>query len=320
MNTSKSHSKKESLLRFVNQQRILLILILLAAFMCVFIDNFATMDNLMKIARQVSVYGIIAVGMTFVIMTGGIDISIGSTVALGGVVAAALDLAGMPFTVSIMGALAAGALVGFINGTLIAYGKMLPFVATLGMLNVVRASALIVTNGSALYGMSDIYMKLSAGYLFGVIPYPVVIMLLVFLLGGILIKHFKLGRFFLAVGGSRESARLAGVNAKAVTLTAYILCGALSSFAGLLLSSRLGTAQPNTAAGYEQTVIASVVIGGTSLLGGTGKMIGTLWGTLILGLVSSALNQMGVQSFYQTLVTGLIVIIAVLFDVSKKDS
>ena len=305
--------------KFVNSQRILLILIAMAIIMSLLIENFATVGNIMTIARQVSVYGIIAVGMTFVIMTGGIDISVGSTVALGGVVASMADLAGCPLIISIFIAILFGLAAGAINGFLIAYCKMLPFVATLGMLNVIRAASLIITKGSALYGMSDSFLKLSAGYLWGVIPYPVVIMLAVFLLGGILIKHFSLGRFFLAVGGNEESARLAGVNTRRVKLSAYVIAGGLTALSGVLLASRLGTAQPSTGSGYEQVVIASVVIGGTSLLGGTGSMIGTLWGTLILGLVSSALNQLGVQQFYQTLVTGLTVIIAVLFDVLKKD-
>ncbi|MDO4515119.1 MAG: ABC transporter permease, partial [Lachnospiraceae bacterium] len=281
--------------------------------------GFSSLANIMTIARQVSVFGIIAVGMTFVIMTGGIDISVGSTVALGGVVAAMSDLAGNPLIVSILLAVLVGLLAGTVNGVLISYGKMLPFVATLGMLNVIRATSLIITNGSASYGMSDPFLKLSSGYLWK-IPYPVIIMLVIFLIGGIVIKHMRLGRFFLAVGGNAESARLAGVNVKRVVMSAYMIQGALAALAGVLLAARLGTAQPSTGTGYEQTVIASVVIGGTSLLGGVGSMIGTLWGTLILGLVSSALNQLGVQQFYQTLVTGLIVIVAVLVDMLKKDT
>ncbi len=318
MNQKTTKSFKNSVVRFFNSQRILLVLIFLALVMSLTIENFASVGNIMTIARQVSVYGIIAVGMTFVIMTGGIDISVGSTVALGGVVASILDLAGMPVVVSVIGAVLVGVIAGGINGFLVAYCRMLPFVATLGMLNIIRATALIITNGSAKYGMSDSYLFLSSGY-FWVIPIPVIVMLLIFLLGGILIRRFTLGRYFLAVGGSDESARLAGINTKAVKLSAYIICGALSALAGVLLSSRLGTAQPSTGQGYEQTVIASVVIGGTSLLGGVGSMIGTLWGTLILGLVSSALNQLNVQQFYQTFVTGLIVLIAVLLDVMKKD-
>lgn len=305
--------------KVVSSQRILLILLGMFIIMCILIEDFASVGNIMTIARQVSVYGIISVGMTFVIMTGGIDISVGSTVALGGVVASMADLAGMPLAVSMLLATLVGLAAGLVNGVLVSYGRMLPFVATLGMLNVIRAAALIVTNGSALYGMSDAFLKVSSGYLWGVIPYPVIIMLVIFLVGGILIRHFSLGRFFLAVGGNEESARLAGVNTKMVKMLAYAICGALSAFAGVLLAARLGTAQPSTGTGYEQTVIASVVIGGTSLLGGTGSMIGTLWGTLILGLVSSALNQMNVQQFYQTLVTGLIVIVAVLIDVLRKD-
>jgi len=320
MNKIKTNtSVKNPILAFANSQRILLVLIFLMLLMSLTIENFASVDNIMKIARQTAVYGIISVGMTFVIMTGGIDISVGSTVALGGIVAGVLNKGGMPVFMCILAGIAVGVLVGLINGFLIAYCKVLPFVATLGMLNVIRALALIFSNGQAVWGMSDPFLNISAGYLFNVIPYPVLIMLVIFLIGGILVRHFSLGRFFLAVGGNEESARLSGVNTKAVKLAAYIICGALSSLAGVVLASRLGTAQPSVGTGYEQIAIASVVIGGTSLLGGVGSMIGTLWGTLILGLVNSALNQLGVQAFYQTLVTGLIVIFAVLFDVMKKE-
>jgi ribose/xylose/arabinose/galactoside ABC-type transport system permease subunit len=256
--------------------------------------------------------------MTFVIMTGGIDISVGSTVALGSVVAGMLNINGFALPLCLVCAVVTGLLVGAANGFLVAYCRVLPFVATLGMLNVIRALALITTNGKAVWGMSESMLGISAGFLWFV-PMPVAVMICVFLAGDVIMRHFSLGRFFLAVGGNRESARLAGVSTRIVEMSAYVICGGLSGLAGVVLASRLGTAQPSVGGGYELIVIASVVIGGTSLLGGTGSMIGTLWGTLLLGLVSSALNQLGVQSFYQTLVTGLIVIMAVLFDVMKKD-
>lgn len=316
MNTL-GNRKKSSFLQILNSQRILILLILMTVAMSLTIDNFASADNLLKIARQVSVYGVLAVGMTFVIMTGGIDISVGSTLALGGIVAGMLDTMGYPLVVSIGGALIAGFIVGAINGYLVAYCKLLPFVATMGMMNLIRGLSMIISDGKAIYGVSNSFLNISAKYLW-IIPVPVIIMLSIFLIGYILLKHFSGGRYILAVGGSREAAKLAGIDEKKVEASAYIISGVLSALGGVILASRLGTAQPSAGGSYELTCIASAVIGGTSLLGGTGSMAGTLWGTLILGLVASALNQLGVQAFYQTMVVGGIVIAAVLFDKLRK--
>ncbi len=306
------------LLQFLNSQRILFVLILLIAVMSLTIKNFASIDNIMKIARQTAVYGIVSVGMTFVIMTGGIDISIGSTLALGGIVAGLLNSNGMPLLPSIVFALAAGGLIGAINGFFVSYCRILPFVATLGMMNIIRGLALVLSDGQAVWGLSDSFLAISASYIW-VVPVPVLIMVAVFIIGHFVLRDFSVGRYFLALGGSEEAAKLAGVNIKWMKMLAYILNGMLASASGIVLASRLGTAQPNAGTSYELVCIASVVIGGTSLTGGVGSMIGTLWGTLILGIVNSALNQMGVQAFYQTMVTGGIVILAVLFDKMRKE-
>lgn len=307
-----------SILKILNSQRILIVLIFLTVIMSLAINNFASLDNIMKIARQVAVYGIVSVGMTFVIMTGGIDISIGSTLALGGVVAGLLNAGGMPLIPSIILALLAGGVVGAINGFFISYCRILPFVATLGMMNLIRGLALILSGGQAVWGLSEDFLAISASYIW-FIPVPVIIMVVVFIIGHFLLRDFSIGRHFLALGGSEEAAKLAGTNTKRVKSMAYIICGMLASASGIILASRLGTAQPNAGTGYELVSIASVVIGGTSLSGGVGTIIGTLWGTLILGLVSSALNQLGVQAFYQTMITGGIVILAVLFDTLRKE-
>jgi len=301
----------------INSQRILIVLVALTAIMSLTIDNFASIDNIMTIARQVAVYGIVSVGMTFVIMTGGIDISIGSTLALGGVVAGLLMNSGMNIFLAIIITLVVGGLVGAINGVLITYGKILPFVATLGMMNLIRGLALVLSDGQAVWGLPDNFLKISSSYLW-VIPVPVIIMIVVFIGGHFLLKDYSIGRYFLAVGGNQEAAKLAGINTKRIITLAYAICGMLASLSGIVLASRLGTGQPSAGVGYELISIASVVIGGTSLLGGVGSMTGTLWGTLILGLVSSALNQLGVQAFYQTMVIGAIVLLAVLFDNHRK--
>ncbi len=306
------------LLQFLNSQRILFVLILLIAVMSLTIKNFASIDNIMKIARQTAVYGIVSVGMTFVIMTGGIDISIGSTLALGGIVAGLLNSNGMPLLPSMVLALAAGGLIGAINGFFVSYCRILPFVATLGMMNIIRGLALVLSDGQAVWGLSDSFLAISASYIW-VVPVPVMIMVAVFIIGHFVLRDFSVGRYFLALGGSEEAAKLAGINTKWMKMLAYIISGILASASGIVLASRLGTAQPNAGTSYELVSIASVVIGGTSLTGGVGSMIGTLWGTLILGIVNSALNQMGVQAFYQTMVTGGIVILAVLFDKMRKE-
>ena len=318
MNRKVQIRNSSEILKVLNSQRILIVLIFLTIVMSLTINNFASLDNIMKIARQVAVYGIVSVGMTFVIMTGGIDISIGSTLALGGVVAGLLNSGGMPLLPSILLALLAGALVGAINGFLISYCRILPFVATLGMMNLIRGLALILSGGQAVWGLSEDFLAISASYVW-FIPVPVIIMVTVFIIGHFLMHDFSIGRHFLALGGCEEAAKLAGINTKKVKSLAYIICGILASASGIVLASRLGTSQPNAGTGYELVSIASVVIGGTSLSGGVGSIVGTLWGTLILGLVNSALNQLGVQAFYQTMVTGGIVILAVLFDTLRKE-
>lgn len=315
---SRKNSSGRKAVRILNSQRILILLILMVIIMSLTINNFASIDNLMKIARQVAVYGVMAVGMTFVIMTGGIDISVGSTLALGGIIVGMLDKAGYPLAISVIITLAAGLLVGAINGYFVAYCRLLPFVVTMGMMNLVRGFSMVISDGKAIYGLNTPLLKISSSYVW-LIPVPVIIMSVIFIAGHILLTHFSIGRFFLAVGGNREAAKLAGVNERFVEASAYAISGLLSALGGVILSSRLGTAQPSAGSGYELTCIASAVIGGTSLAGGTGTMLGTLWGTLILGLVNSALNQLGVQAFYQTMVTGAIVIAAVLFDKLRKN-
>ncbi|HYE83586.1 MAG TPA: ribose ABC transporter permease [Clostridia bacterium] len=311
--------KRNDILKLVLQQRILLVLIALCTVITIFIPPFLTVENLLNVARQISINGIVAVGMTFVIITGGIDISVGSTVALGGVISGLAIKQGMPVELAILAALLAGGIVGAFNGALISYFRILPFIATLGTMNLIRGLTLAVCNGQAIWGLPPKFLYLGTGYL-SWIPVPVIISLVIFIIGHFLLKDFSIGRYTIAVGGNEEAARLSGVSVKKVKMFAYILCGILSSASGIILAGRLGTAQPNAGMGYELIAIAAVVIGGTSLLGGKGTMAGTLLGALILGVVSNSLNLLGVSSFYQTMITGGIVIIAVLVDMMKKES
>lgn len=306
-----------AILRFLLDQRALIVLIVLCAVVGYLIPTFLTTKNLLNVLRQVSITGIVAVGMTYVIITGGIDISVGSIVALSGVVAAMALKQDLGIPIAILLALAAGAGVGIFNGLLIAYGRVLPFVATLGTMYLVRGFALIVTNGQAMWDLPKSFLTIGTGYFVG-IPIPVIITLAIYLSGHFLLKNFVFGRYVLAVGGDEESARLCGVAVRRVKLFTYVLAGVLTSLAGVVLAARLGSGQPSTGDGYELTAIAAAVIGGNSLSGGRGTVMGTLIGALILGVVSNALNLWGVASFWQTVIAGAIVLIAVLADTLRR--
>lgn len=304
-------------LKFALKQRTLLVLVILFIVVSIFIPSFFTVNNLLNVLRQVSITGIVAVGMTFVIITGGIDISVGSTVALGGIITGLLLKAGWGIAPSIILALFAGASVGLFNGVIIAYGKVIPFVSTLGAMYLIRGLTLIVARGQAIWGLPPTFVLIGTGYFLG-IPIPVIITAIIYLFGHILLKYFAFGRYTFAIGGDEEAARLCGVAVKRVKMLNYAFCGLLSSTAGVILAGRLGSSQPSVGMGYELIAIAATVIGGTSLVGGRGTIIGTLLGALILGIVRNALNLLGISDFYQTVITGCIVIIAVLMDTLKK--
>ena len=311
-----------SLTKFLVAQRTIIILILFLILLCAvigyLIPSFLTFQNILNVLRQVSITGIIAVGMTFVIITGGIDISVGSIVALCGVITAMALKSNVPIFPSILLALIVGIVAGLLNGILVAYGRVMPFVATLGTMYLIRGGTLIVAKGQAIWGLPDQFIKIGIGYFLG-IPIPVIITLVIYILGNVLLKHFTFGRYVLGVGGDEESARLCGVPVKKIKLLTYGLCGLLSGVAGVVLAGRLGSGQPSVGRGYELIAIAAAVIGGNSLSGGKGSVFGTLIGAFILGVVSNALNLWGVASFFQIVITGGIVIVAVLADKLKKN-
>ncbi len=310
-------SKARRALTVLVNQSTLLVLLVLVTVTAILIPEFLTVNNILNVLRQVSITGIVAVGMTLVIITGGIDLSVGAVVALGGVAAVASLSAGFSVPLSIMFALAVGFGVGAFNGGVIAYANVSPFVTTLGTMYIIRGMTLVVTNGEALWGLPSRFARIGTGYVFG-IPIPVLIMLSIYLAGFLLLRYFVFGRYVLAVGGDEEAARLCGIPVKSIKMYTYALCGMLAALAGVILSGRLGSAQPSVGAGYELIAIAATVIGGTSLAGGKGTMLGTLIGTIILGVVSNALNLWGVASFYQTVIIGCIVLAAVLVDKLRK--
>ena len=308
----------KTVVRFIVAQRALLVLVILCVILGLLLPPFLTTRNILNVLRQISITGIVAVGMTFVIVTGGIDISVGSIVALCGVVTAAALQAELGLFVAILAGLLVGGTVGLINGLLISYGRVMPFVATLGTMYLFRGISLIVTGGQAIWNLPESFIEIGTGYVLG-IPIPVIITFLIYMGGHLLLNRFTFGRYTLAIGGDEEAARLCGVAVQRTKLLTYGLCGLLSGGAGIVLAARLGSGQPSVGDGYELTAIAAAVIGGNSLMGGRGTLWGTLMGAMILGVVSNGLNLWGVAPFFQTVVTGCIVIVAVLADQHSKN-
>lgn len=278
---------------------------------------FLTVSNILNIAQQTTINAVIAVGLTFVIITAGIDLSVGSIMAFAGVVMASLLKADQPMIIAISIGLLAGGLCGLINGLLISYGKLPPFISTLGMMSVARGAALLYTEGRPISGFSTDFRFIASGEIFH-IPVPILVMIVLYIIAYIILTRTKLGRYIYAIGGNEQAALLSGVNVKIIKTVVYILCGVLSGLAAVLLTSRLNSAQPIAGIMYELDAIAATVIGGTSLMGGEGKISGTLVGALIMGVLRNGLNLLGISSFIQQIVIGSVIIMAVLIDMQLK--
>lgn len=281
--------------------------------------KFLKITNILNVLRQVTITGTLAIGMTLVLVTGGIDLSVGSVMAITGVVAADLAHAdgAIPLPVAILAAVGIGLVFGAANGVLISYIKAPAFIVTLGMQSVARGIAYIYTQGSPIINLSDGFLFIGKGSILG-IPFPVYLFVL-FVVINIYILHFsKLGRYIYAIGNNEAAAIASGVKTKIVKLFVYCNCGALAGFTGLLLASRTSSAVPNAATGYELDAIAAAVIGGTSTAGGVGSMFGTAVGILILGILSNGLDLLNVSSYIQQVVKGIVIIAAVLLDVLNK--
>jgi len=292
-------------------------LLLLIVFFWIWTPYFLTISNLLNIAQQTTINAIIAVGLTFVIITAGIDLSVGSIMAFSGVVLASLLKADQPLIVALIGGVLTGGLCGLVNGTLISYGKLPPFIATLGMMSVARGAALLYTDGRPISGFSADFRFISNGEILH-IPVPVLLMVLIYFIAHFILTRTKLGRYTYAIGGNELATMLSGVNVKMIKTVVYTLGGMLSGFAAILLTSRLNSAQPIAGIMYELDAIAAAVIGGTSLVGGEGKLSGTLIGALIMGVLRNGLNLLGVSSFIQQIVIGSVIICAVLIDMSLR--
>jgi len=292
-------------------------LLLLCAALAFLTPHFLTISNLLNVAQQTSINAIIAAGMTFVIISAGIDLSVGSVLALSGVVLGGLLAGGFPLPVSLLGGLVIGLLCGLLNGVLIAFGRLPPFIATLGMMSVTRGIALLYTQGRPISGFSDSFRFLATGEFLGV-PMLVLLMLVVYGTAGFVLSQTTLGRYTYAIGGNEKAALLSGVNVRRYKLAVYGIAGFLSGLAAVLLTARLNSAQPIAGIMYELDAIAATVIGGTSLMGGAGKMRGTLVGALIMGVLRNGLNLLDVSSYIQQTIIGAVIIIAVFLDLTLK--
>ena len=283
--------------------------------MAVINDNFLTGSNLTNLARQTSIIAIIAVGMSLAILTGGIDLSVGPVMALSGTVMAGLMVAGVPPTLAILLGLLIGAAFGAFNGAFIAFAGMPPIIVTLATMGIARGLALIYTGGYPISGLPVEFAFFGRGTLAG-IQMPILIMIAVYALGFVLLHHTATGRYLYSIGGNEEATRLSGIRVSRYKLLVYTLSGVTAAIAGLILTSRLMSGQPNAGVGFELDAIAAVVLGGAAITGGRGMILGTLIGALLLGVLNNGLNLMGVSPYLQNVIKGLIILLAIY--ISRK--
>jgi ribose transport system permease protein len=278
---------------------------------------FFTSYNFMNIARQCSINLILAVGMTFVILTGGIDLSVGGFMALVGTIVAGLLASGVSVELAILIGLVIGIALGLFNGVCVANAKIPPFVTTMATLSIARALALLYTNGYPITGMPANFTFLGSGKIFS-IPVPVIIAVIILAIGIFLLKKTVLGRYIYAVGGNEDATRLSGINVKMWKVVTYSLHGLFTAIAGIVLTARMNSGQPTMASGIELDIIAAVVIGGTSLAGGEGGLVGTIIGALLITVLNNGLTILNVNPYLQGLIIGLVILLAVFMDKQRK--
>ncbi|PAO51199.1 ribose ABC transporter permease [Vibrio vulnificus] len=323
MSKSKSNETKRAWIskEWLIEQKSLIALLFLIVVVSFLNPNFFTVDNILNILRQTSVNAIIAVGMTLVILTAGIDLSVGSVLALCGAFAASLVAMEVPVLIAVPTALLAGAALGAISGVIIAKGKVQAFIATLVTMTLLRGVTMVYTDGrpisTGFTDTADAFAWFGTGYALG-IPVPVWLMVIVFAAAWYLLNHTRFGRYVYALGGNESATRLSGINVDKVKIGVYAICGLLAALAGIIVTSRLSSAQPTAGVGYELDAIAAVVLGGTSLMGGKGRIMGTLIGALIIGFLNNALNLLDVSSYYQMIAKAAVILLAVMVDNKNK--
>ena len=292
----------------------LIVLIALATIMAILSPYFLSVSNFMNILLATSTIGVLAIAATYVLSSGGLDLSLGSVLGLSGVVGAAVAVKlGMPTPLAVLATIGAGAAAGLINGLIITRAFVPAFIVTLGMLGIARGLALVLSDGRVIYGLPKAMVYLGQGRPLG-IPMPVIIFLLTAFVMHVLLAYTRYGRHTLAIGDNENAARTAGINIERHRLTLYTLSGALAGLAGLLFATRINSGDPTAGITYELTAITAAIIGGTNLFGGRGSILGTMIGALIMGVLQNGLNLLAVQSYYQQMAIGAVLILAVFID------
>ncbi len=314
---------------FFRKYAIVLILLAMFILMSILSPAFLQPRNLLNVVRQISVIGLIAMGVTMAIITTGIDLSSGSVLAVAAVVAASLaqrpdwaarmypNLPVLPVIIPVAAGLLIGAVCGYINGALIAKSKIPPFIATLGMMTAARGVALLYSNGRPISSLTASFNFLGQGEVLG-IPFPIIVLIIMAAITQVMLNNTRFGRHVYALGGNEQAARISGVNLDSVKIRVYTYAGLLSGLAGVVLASRISSGQPGLGQGYELDAIASAVIGGTSLAGGIGTVWGTLVGALIIGVLNNGLDLLNVSAYWQMIVKGAIIVAAIIIDERKN--
>lgn len=304
---------KNSLLKYKS----LIGLLILCLVISVITPRFLTIPNIKNVFTQVSVNAVIAIGMSFVILTGGIDLSVGSILAVSGAVAASIIKSTGNIYLAIIVALAIGSIVGLINGVLISKGKIQAFIVTLATMTIFRGVTYVYTNGTPISGLGESFSVIGNKTVLG-LPIPVVFTIIVFGLAYYILSQTRYGRYLYALGGNEDSARLSGINTDKIKTLVYVICGAAAALSGIIVTSRIGSASPNAGVGFELDAISAVVLGGTSLSGGEGSVVGTIIGALIIGVLNNGLNLVNVSPFYQAIIKGLVILLAVIIEKKNK--
>jgi ribose transport system permease protein len=313
------HLGNNPIITFVKENLGILIgLLILCVFLSFFSPVFLSKNNILNVLRQVATNLYVACAMTMVIILGGIDLSVGSTIALSGVIAGGfIAFEGLPLWVAILSGLLSGVVVGAFNGFLISKTTIPPFIVTLSTMNIARGASYVYTGGQPIRVMSDSFNFIGSGYV-GDIPMPIIYLVVIVIISVLIMSKSKLGRHIYAVGGNPVAARFSGIKNSRVLFFAYLFSGIMSAIAGIVLASRMFSGQPTAGQGAEMDAIAAVVLGGTSMSGGVGKIGGTVIGALIIGVLSNGLNLLGINSFWQYIVKGVVILIAVYVDFLKK--
>ncbi len=296
----------------------LITLVALSLFFTITSENFMTGSNVLNVLRQISMNAIIAFGMTYVILLGGIDLSVGSIVAVAQTVTVGLMIAGVWLPLAVVLGVVAGALIGLTNGMIIAAIKVPPFITTLAMMTIARGIAYVYTGGRPMRFDNDNFYALGNGYI-GVLPVPVIIMVICLLITSYVLNRTRFGRHVYAIGGNREAAKFSGIATKKVEVIVYSLSGLLAGLSGVILAARMSSAQPISGKGFELDAIAAVVLGGSSLAGGFGAIGGTIIGALVIGILNNGLNLIQVPFYWQEIIKGVVIILAVTVDMLRKN-